>query len=163
MAAVVAATAQQSATERDTVMSSNVLVVGAISPKTQAAVTGVVKGLERAFNTKDAVALGARFTEHASWTNAMGRRLDGREAIVAFSGPAMEGFLRDSFARYEVRKMLETGPGVIVVNVIQTPTDSAGEPVPGPQGVALYVITGQGEDWLIAAGQNMAVETSPAA
>ncbi|MEV7284094.1 SgcJ/EcaC family oxidoreductase [Streptomyces sp. NPDC093252] len=143
-------------------MTSEFLVVGAISAQVRDAVTGVVKGLEDAFNTKDAVALGACFTEHASWTNAMGRRLDGREAIVEFSGPVLTGFLRDSFARYDVHKMLEAAPGVVVVNVVQTPTDSAGQPVAGPQGVALYVITGQGEDWLIAAGQNMAVEPASA-
>ncbi|QES47409.1 DUF4440 domain-containing protein [Streptomyces venezuelae] len=138
-------------------MSTDILIVGTISPGTQAAVTAVVKGLEHAFNTKDPVALGEQFTEHASWTNAGGTRLDGRPAIVEFSGPAMKTFLRDSFARYDVAKMLEIAPEVIAVNVVQTRTDSAGNPVDGPQGATLYVITKEADSWRIAAGQNMAV------
>lgn len=144
-------------------MTSDILVVGAISPETQAAVTGVVKDLEKAFNAKDPVALGAQFTEDASWTNAKGTRLDGREAITEFSAPALKSFLRDSFARYDVVKMLEIRPDVIAVNVEQTPTDSAGDPVPAPRGVTLYVITRQADGWYIAAGQNMAVDLPPAA
>ncbi|MEU2869705.1 hypothetical protein ABZ769_10905 [Streptomyces olivoreticuli] len=34
----------------------------------------------------------------------MGTRLDSREAIAAFSAPAMKGFLRDVYARYDVVK-----------------------------------------------------------
>ncbi|MFD3542535.1 SgcJ/EcaC family oxidoreductase [Streptomyces sp. NPDC058662] len=143
-------------------MTSDILVVGTFSPETQAAVTRVVKGLEKAFNTKDPVALGEQFTEHASWTNARGTRLDGREAIAEFSARAMKGFLRDSFAQYDVVKMLEIAPGVIAVNVAQTPTDSAGNPVDGPRGVTLYVIAKQVDGWHIAAGQNMAVDPPPA-
>ncbi|MFD5558994.1 SgcJ/EcaC family oxidoreductase [Streptomyces sp. NPDC127068] len=144
-------------------MTRDILVVGAISAEAQAAVTGVVKGLEAAFNAKDPVALGEQFTEHASWTNARGTRLDGREAIVEFSAPAMKSFLQDSFARYDVLKMLEIAPGVIAVNVAQTPTDGAGIPVHGPQGATLYVIVEQVDGWHIAAGQNMAVEPPSAA
>ncbi|MFJ4686960.1 SgcJ/EcaC family oxidoreductase [Streptomyces sp. NPDC088789] len=144
-------------------MTSDILGVGAISPEAQAAVAGVVKGLENAFNAKDPVALGEQFAEHASWTNAKGTRLDGREAIVEFSAPAMKGFLRDAFARYDVLKMLEIAPGVIAVNVAQTPTDSAGNPVQGPRGATLYVIAEQADGWYIAAGQNMAVDPPAAA
>ncbi|MEU1212534.1 SgcJ/EcaC family oxidoreductase [Streptomyces sp. NPDC005790] len=138
-------------------MTSDILVVGTISPETQAAVTGVVKGLEKAFNAKDPVGLSVQFTEHASWTNVKGTRLDGREAIAEFSASAMRSFLRESFARYDVLKMLQIAPGVIAVNVAQTPTDSAGTPVRGPQGATLYVIAEQSDGWHIAAGQNMAV------
>ncbi|MDH6223540.1 MULTISPECIES: SgcJ/EcaC family oxidoreductase [Streptomyces] len=144
-------------------MSHDVLVVGTLPPETRAAVTGVVKALEEAFNAKDPVALGAQFTEHASWTNARGTRLDGRAAITEFGAPAMKGFLRDSFARYDVVKMLEVTPGVIAVNVVQTPTDRAGDPVPGPRGATLCVIAEQPEGWRIAAGQNMAVDPPSAA
>ncbi|MET9922761.1 SgcJ/EcaC family oxidoreductase [Streptomyces sp. NPDC006435] len=138
-------------------MTSDILVVGTISPETRAAVTGVVKGLEKAFNEKDPVALGGQYAESASWTNAKGTRLDGRTAIVEFSAPALKSFLRDSFARYDVAKMLAIAPGVIAVNVVQTPTDSTGEPVDGPWGATLYVIAEQTDGWRIVAGQNMAV------
>ncbi|MDK0524411.1 SgcJ/EcaC family oxidoreductase [Streptomyces sp. ML-6] len=138
-------------------MTSDILVVGTISPETRAAVTGVVKGLEKAFNEKDPVALGEQYAENASWTNAKGTRLDGRKAIVEFGAPALKSFLRDSFARYDVVKMLAITPDVIAVNVVQTPTDSTGGPADGPWGATLYVIAEQTDGWRIVAGQNMAV------
>ncbi|GGP89125.1 hypothetical protein GCM10010140_18680 [Streptosporangium pseudovulgare] len=138
-------------------MTDDVLVVGEISRETRAAVTGVVKALEEAFNTKDPIALSEQFAERTSWSNAMGTRLDGREAIVEFSVPAMKGFLGESYARYDVVKLLEIAPEVIAVNVAQTPTDRAGEPVEGARGATLYVISRQPDGWKIVAGQNTAV------
>ncbi|GHI82759.1 SgcJ/EcaC family oxidoreductase [Streptomyces xanthophaeus] len=143
-------------------MTNEILVVGAISAEVQAAVTGVVKDLERAFNAHDALALGEQFALEASWTNAMGTRLDGREAITEFSGPALKGFLRDSYARYDVVKLLEIVPGVIAANVHQTPTDSSGNPVEGARGVTSYVIAEQPDGWKIVVGQNSAVNAPPA-
>lgn len=139
-------------------MTNDVLLVGDISDETRAAVTGVVKALEQAFNTKDAAALAGQFAERTSWSNAMGTRLDGRAAIEEFSGPAMKNFLRDSYARYDVVKLLEIAPGVIAVNVAQEPTDAAGTPVAGARGATLYVIAREPDGWKIVAGQNTAVE-----
>ncbi|WP_318199394.1 SgcJ/EcaC family oxidoreductase [Streptomyces sp. SCL15-4] len=139
-------------------MTSDILVVGTVSPEARAAVTGVVKSLEKAFNEKDPIALGEQFAERASWTNARGTRLDGREEITEFSTVAMKSFLGDSFARYDVVKLLEVAPDVIAVNVVQTPTDSTGSPVDGPRGATLYVLARQVDGWHIVAGQNMAVD-----
>lgn len=141
---------------------NDILVVGDIPAQTRAAVTGVVKALEKAFNAKDPVALSEQFAQRTSWTNAMGTRLDSREKIAEFSAPAMKDFLRDSYARYDVVKLMEIAPGVIAVNVVQTPTDSAGTPVEGARGVTLYVIARQPDGWKIVAGQNMAVKAPPA-
>ncbi|MFB6812937.1 SgcJ/EcaC family oxidoreductase [Streptomyces sp. NPDC056347] len=139
-------------------MTSGILVVGTIPPGTQDAVIGVVKGLEKAFNEKDPVALGGQYAEYASWTNARGTRLDGRQEIFESGAVALKSFLRDSFARYDVVKMLEAAPGVIAVNVVQIPVDSAGRAVDGTQGATLYVIAEQADGWHIVAGQNMAVD-----
>lgn len=143
-------------------MADEILVVGSIPATTRAAVTGVVKDLEKAFNAHDPVALSEQFAHQASWTNAMGTRLDGRAAIAEFSGPAMKGFLRDSYARYDVVKLLEIAPEVIGVNVRQTPTDRSGDPVAGPHGVTTYVIARQRDGWRIVVGQNSAVDAPPA-
>ncbi|WP_395106791.1 SgcJ/EcaC family oxidoreductase [Actinomadura sp. SCN-SB] len=143
-------------------MVSDVLVVGEIPPETQEAVTGVVKALEKAFNTKDPIALSEQYAEETSWSNARGVRLDGRQAIAESGAPAMKGFLRDSYARYDVVKLLEIAPDVIAVNVRQTPTDSAGSPIQGTGGVTLYVIARRGSGWKIVAGQNTPVEPAPA-
>lgn len=143
-------------------MTNDTLAVGAISPETRAAVTRVVKRLEEAFNSKDAIALSEQFAQRTSWSNAMGKRLDDRETIAGFSAPAMKGFLRDSYARYEIVKLLEIAPEVIAVNVAQTPTDRAGNPVEGAHGATLYVIAKQAGDWKIVAGQNTAIDAPPA-
>ncbi|WP_327681566.1 SgcJ/EcaC family oxidoreductase [Kitasatospora sp. NBC_00458] len=143
-------------------MTNGVLVVGAVPAEVLEAVTGVVADLEKAFNTKDATALGERFGEQASWTNARGVRLDGRAEITGFSRPAMEGFLRDSYARYEVEKILAIAEDVVAVNVAQTPTDAAGTPVEGAHGAALYVVARQADGWKIVAGQNNAVDAPSA-
>ncbi|MEU5980066.1 SgcJ/EcaC family oxidoreductase [Streptomyces sp. NPDC047315] len=140
-------------------MTNEVLVVGAVSPQVREAVSGVVKALEEAFNAKDPSALSEQFAVEASWSNAMGTRLDGREAIAEFSAPALKGFLRDSFARYDVVKLLEVAPGVIAVNVVQTPTDATGGPTDGLRGSTLYVVAERPEGWKIVAGQNTAVST----
>ncbi|MFI9720595.1 SgcJ/EcaC family oxidoreductase [Streptomyces sp. NPDC052396] len=138
----------------------NTLVVGAISPETRSAVTAVVEDLERAFNAKDPIALSECFSERTSWTNAIGKRLDGRALIAEFSAPAMKGFLSGVYARYEVVKLLEIAPEVIAVNVAQTPTDAAGEATDGARGVTLYIIARRKDGWKIVAGQNTAVEPS---
>ncbi|MFF2039909.1 SgcJ/EcaC family oxidoreductase [Kitasatospora sp. NPDC058170] len=143
-------------------MAKDAQPAGAVPTRTQAEVAGVVRGLEKAFNDKDPVALAGWFAERTSWTNARGTRLDGRAAIAEFSAPAMKGFLSDSYARYEVVKLLEIAPEVIAVNVAQTPTDADGNPVEGARGAALYVVARQEEGWRIVAGQNNAVE-APAA
>lgn len=138
-------------------MPNEVLVVGTVSWQIQEAVSAVVKALEEAFNTKNPIALGEQFATEASWSNAMGTRLDGRAAITESSAPALKGFLSESFARYEITKLLEIVPGVIAVNVVQTPTDAAGTPVDGVWGSALYVIAERPDGWRIVAGQNTAV------
>lgn len=147
--------------EKGTTMTSDVLVTGDISPQTQDAVTSVVAALEKAFNTKDPVALSEQFAHETSWSTARGTRLDSRAAIAEFSAPAMTGFLRDSYARYDVVKLLQIAPEVIAVNVVQTPTDSAGTPVDGPHGATLYVIARRADGWKIVAGQNTAVDAPP--
>ncbi|MFI0410071.1 SgcJ/EcaC family oxidoreductase [Actinomadura sp. 3N508] len=145
--------------ERGTVMTDgDILVVGEISAETQAAVTGVVKALEKAFNVKDPIALSEQFARQTSWTNAMGTRLDGRESIAESGAPALKGFLRDSYARYDVVKLLEIAPEVIAVTVAQTPTDESGNPVEGAHGATLYVIAKRTDGWKIVAGQNTAIE-----
>ncbi|ASU82038.1 DUF4440 domain-containing protein [Nocardiopsis gilva YIM 90087] len=143
-------------------MTDGILVVGDISARAQAAVTGVVKALEKAFNAKDPIALSEQFALRTSWSNAMGTRLDDRRSIAESAAPAMEGFLCDSYARYDVVKLLEIAPNVIAVSVAQTPTDSSGNPIEGAWGATLYVISEQEEGWKIVAGQNTAVESSSA-
>lgn len=139
-------------------MAKDILVVGDVPADVREAVVGVVKGLERAFNENDAAALGEQYSEDASWTNALGRRLDGRAEIAGFAAPALESFLKDSRARYDVVKLLAVAPEVVAVNVEQTPVDAAGDPIDDKHGRALYVIARRPDGWKIVAGQNNAID-----
>ncbi|MBZ4320892.1 SgcJ/EcaC family oxidoreductase [Streptomyces huiliensis] len=126
-----------------------------------AAVRDVVRGLQDAFNAKDALALGECYARNATWTNAMGKRITGREEIVETSRKVFP-VLPDQPVRYEVVRMFAIRPEVIAVNVLQTPVSPAGDPVEGAKGAPLYVVSKEADGWKIIAGMNGFV-TDPAA
>ncbi|MDG4534291.1 SgcJ/EcaC family oxidoreductase [Streptomyces sp. AV19] len=129
-----------------------------LTPETEEAVRTVVRDLQDAFNAKDADALGAVYSKDATWTNAMGARADGREAI-AEAARRVFPVLADQFARYEVVRMLPIRDDVIAVTVHQEPVTRDGEPAGGPKGAPLYVISREEDGWKISAGSNMAVNS----
>ncbi|MFE6309359.1 SgcJ/EcaC family oxidoreductase [Nocardiopsis sp. NPDC057823] len=134
------------------------MTVGPITDTDRTDATATIHALQDAFNTNDPHALGALYTDHASWTNAAGTRLDGRTQITAFAEKAMTGPLADSRARYDVVKLLALSPDLIAANVHQTPVDTTGHPAPGPHGRALYILARTPHGWRIAAGQNTAID-----
>ncbi|CAL9355786.1 hypothetical protein SUDANB121_00570 [Nocardiopsis dassonvillei] len=134
------------------------LTAGPITHTDRTDAIAAVHALEHAFNTNDPHALGALYTDQASWTNAAGTRLDGRDQITAFAAKAMTGFLAHSRARYEVVKLLALTPDVIAANVHQNPVDATGRPTQGAHGRALYILTRTPRGWRIAAGQNTAID-----
>ncbi|WP_107082136.1 YybH family protein [Streptomyces caatingaensis] len=127
-----------------------------ITPATEEAVRGVVRDLQDAFNAKDAEALGAVYAQDATWTNVMGVRADGREAIAEAARAAFP-MLAGQFVRYEVVRMLPVRPDVVAVNVLQHPVTEAGEPVEGAKGAPLYVVSREADGWKISAGSNTLV------
>ncbi|GAA2914090.1 hypothetical protein GCM10020221_07230 [Streptomyces thioluteus] len=127
-----------------------------LTPETEEAVRGVVRDLQDAFNAKDADALGAVYARDATWTNVMGMRADGREAIAEAARKVFP-VLADQFVRYEVLRMSPVRPDVIVVNVLQHPVTESGEPVEGAKGAPLYVISAEEDGWKISAGVNVLV------
>lgn len=134
------------------------MTAGPLTPADHDGALAAVHALEHAFNTNDPDALGALYTDHASWTNAAGTRLDGAAEITAFARKAMAGPLADSRARYEVVKLLSLAPDLIAANVHQAPVDAAGHPARGAHGRALYILSRTPRGWRIAAGQNTAID-----
>jgi uncharacterized protein (TIGR02246 family) len=116
-------------------------------------VRALVQSFEDAFNAHDPVALGDHFADDALWTNAAGRRMRGRDAIVAF-GREVVPRLADAYARYEVVDLLEIGPDVVAAHVAQRPVDAEGHPTDAPGASAVYVFARRGDDWRIVVGQN---------
>ena len=116
----------------------------------------LVQSFEDAFNDHDPVALGRHFAEDSLWTNAAGRRIRGRDAVIAF-GKEVTPRLANAFARYEVVDVLEIRPDVVAVHVAQTPVDSDGTATEAPHAGAVYVFAQDGDGWRIVVGQNTIV------
>ncbi|MEV2277364.1 SgcJ/EcaC family oxidoreductase [Nocardiopsis sp. NPDC049922] len=113
----------------------------------------LVQSFEDAFNAHDPVALGGHFAADSLWTNALGRRVRGRDAVIVLNEEVMPK-LADAYARYRVAEVLEIRPDVVAVHVAQTPADADGAPAEGPGGSAVYVFARGEEGWRIVVGQN---------
>lgn len=97
----------------------------------------------------------ASFRHDAVWTTAMGKRLQGREEIAAFTGRVLPGAMRESTATYEVVHTVLVRPDVAVINVRQRPVTHDGDLLKGePQGHPTYVVAREEGRWLIVSGQN---------
>jgi uncharacterized protein (TIGR02246 family) len=101
----------------------------------------------------------ALFAERSVWTTAHGKRIVGRDAIHAFTERVLPGAMRESTARYDVDRIAFLRPDVAVVSVDQRPVTLSGDPLEGvPEGRPTYVLTREGDEWLIAAAQNTQVK-----
>jgi uncharacterized protein (TIGR02246 family) len=89
---------------------------------------------------------------------AHGKRIVGRDAIHAFTETVLPGAMRESTARYDLERIAFLRPDVAVVSVRQRPVTLAGAPLEGaPEGRPTYVLTREGDGWLISAAQNTQV------
>jgi uncharacterized protein (TIGR02246 family) len=123
-----------------------------------AAIEALVTRLQAAQQAEDVEGFMQLFAERSVWTTAHGKRIVGREAIRAFTESVLPGAMKDSTARYDVERIAFLRPDVAVVNVRQRPVTLAGEPLAGaPEGRPTYVLTREGEQWLISAAQNTQV------
>ncbi|WP_017601841.1 SgcJ/EcaC family oxidoreductase [Nocardiopsis lucentensis] len=113
----------------------------------------LVQSFEDAFNAHDPVALGEHFAVDSLWTNVTGKRMRGREAVIA-TGREVMPKLADSYARYRVVDVLEIRPDVVAVHVAQSPVSADGLPADAPHASAVYVFARGADGWEIAVGQN---------
>ena len=124
-----------------------------------AAIQAFVARLEAAQQAEDVVGFMALFAEHSVWTTAHGKRIVGRDAIHAFTERVLPGAMQESTARYDVERIAFLRPDVAVVSVDQRPVTLSGDPLEGvPEGRPTYVLTREGDEWLIAAAQNTQVK-----
>jgi len=98
------------------------------------------------------------FRSDAIWTTGGGRRLTGRDEISAFTHQVLPGAMKDATATYEVLHVLFIRPDVVAVRVRQRPVTRTGQPIRGQnEGSPLYVMSREGGQWRIVAGQNTTV------
>ncbi|MEX4008576.1 YybH family protein [Neoaquamicrobium sediminum] len=119
----------------------------------KAAAHALVNAMQEAFNAKDATALAHNLANDASWTNALGVRVRGRQEIEKLAR-AMMTRNRSNFARYEIIDVVPVRTDVGVVNLLQVPTDASGRELPEPGATPIYVIAREADGWKIVAGQN---------
>jgi uncharacterized protein (TIGR02246 family) len=112
----------------------------------------VISSLEAAFNRHDPVAISEHFAEEAAWATVMGKELAGREEIAEFGRSIIEN-LANSYARYDITRLVALAPDVVAVRTRQHPIDADGAPTDAPGGAGLYVIARRGDSWRIVAGQ----------
>ncbi|WP_116248393.1 SgcJ/EcaC family oxidoreductase [Nocardiopsis sp. FIRDI 009] len=116
----------------------------------------LVQSFEDAFNAHDPVALGGHFAADSLWTNAVGKRMRGRDAVIASGREALPR-LADAHARDRVVDVLEIRPDAVAVHVAQSPVDADGAPTDAPRASAVYVLARGTDGWEIAVGQNTIV------
>jgi uncharacterized protein (TIGR02246 family) len=120
-----------------------------------AAVHRLVADLQAAQQHESVDDFVALFRHDAVWVTAMGKRLEGRDQIAAFTARVLPGAMRESTASYEVLHTVFVRPDVAVVGVRQRPVSLTGEVLEDePQGHPTYVVAREEGRWLIVSGQN---------
>lgn len=113
----------------------------------------LVRGVQDAFNAREPAALAANFAEITAWTGVAGKRMNSRSEIDSFAREVMPR-MGDSQVRYAITNLLAIAHNLLVINVLQTPTDHDGNPVEGARGFTIYIAAPMSDGWKIVAGQN---------
>lgn len=124
-----------------------------ITDETRQAAESVVRSLQDAFNAHDPIALSEHYAEEAALGTVMGQELAGRAEVAEFALGLVDQFA-DSYARYDITRLVELAPDVVAVRAIQTPVDAAGNEVDGPKAASLWVVAPRPGGWKIVAQQN---------
>ncbi|MFJ5259837.1 SgcJ/EcaC family oxidoreductase [Streptomyces sp. NPDC088387] len=105
--------------------------------------------------------LPALHAENLVIVNLAGRRLFGRDAFASAMAEALSSPLKDIRTSLEVDDIRFTTPDVAIVSLTKTVHDeryaAAGSSELPSVGVMTYVLTRQGDDWLIALAQTTPV------
>ncbi|MGW5732955.1 MULTISPECIES: SgcJ/EcaC family oxidoreductase [Streptomyces] len=106
--------------------------------------------------------LPALHAENLVIVNLAGRRLFGRDAFASAMAQALSSPLKDIRTSLEVDDIRFTTPDVAIVSLTKTVYDERHESESTSElpsvGVMTYVLTRQGDDWLIALAQTTPVQ-----
>ncbi|HYF02774.1 MAG TPA: SgcJ/EcaC family oxidoreductase, partial [Patescibacteria group bacterium] len=120
----------------------------------------IIAKMEEAHNQKDPELLANLFADNAVFVNAVGARLQGRDAIYKSTMRVMKTFLAKSYARYEIAGIRFIKKDVAIAEINQRPISAEGDFLKGEtQGIPTYILTKNAElgEWKIVAGQNTLV------
>ena len=113
--------------------------------------------VQRTQRARDAEGFLALFHPDAVWTTAHGKVLIGFDAIAEFTRAVLPGARWDGEVTYEAVHTQFLRPDVAAVKVRQVHHSAAGD----TEGAPLYVLTRNGDRWLLHVGQNTEVRTGP--
>jgi uncharacterized protein (TIGR02246 family) len=129
-----------------------------VSTEDEAAIRRIVADVQTAYNTNDAQLMNPHFAADASVVTALGKRIDGIDALREFTEKAMAGVLRQEYVRYDVTDVRFVRPDVALAYKHATATDSEGRPLELDHSmIALYVLVKEDGRWQVAARQNTLV------
>ena len=122
------------------------------------AVTGIVARIRNATQNELVDDFLALFRPDAIWTTGGGKRLIGIDEIAAFTRRVLPGGMTGLTMTMEVLHVLFIRPDVAAVKVRQLYASADGVPKPDEgEGTPLFVMSKEGDDWLLAACQNTPV------
>ena len=120
-----------------------------------AAIRRFVQIVENVQWQRNADAFIALFTPDAVWTNPVGRRLVGIDAIAAFTRQGLAAAPADVFATYELEHVSFLADDVAAVNVRSRAVRADRSIIAGePDGAKLYVLVRRQGEWWLAVGHN---------
>jgi len=124
------------------------------------AVYAVVAALQHAQQNELVDEFARLFLPDAVWTTAHGLRLEGADAIHAFTGKVLPGAMKHGMATYTPERLFFITPDVVAVNILQQPVTLTGEiSDAAPQGRPMQILYRTQDGWKIAAAQNTQVAT----
>lgn len=119
------------------------------------------RSIVEAWNANDAEAFGAFFTEDADYIVYFGKRLQGREAIVAEHREVFATFLKGSKLYSDVTDVRFLSPGIAVAHTLGTSTTHGGRKPPASRNaIQTFVLVKQPDGaWRITAFQNTRIKS----
>jgi uncharacterized protein (TIGR02246 family) len=128
------------------------------------AIREVVNQFVEAWNSHDAHAFAAVFTEDADFTNWRGTGASGRAKIEEFHAPRFATIFKNSTLKYSDIKIRFLRPDVAAVDVrwgMTGATDAQGNPLPDREGLLDFVMTKDTGKWEIAVMHNLDLTALP--
>ncbi|NNH71605.1 SgcJ/EcaC family oxidoreductase [Nocardia uniformis] len=121
----------------------------------RAAIERIIGTVQTAFNTNDAELLVSDLAQNALVGNAVGMLAQGRDAVHAASEIGFAGFLKDQYARYDIKSIVFPQPNTALAHKVAYETTADGELVDTePAMIALYVLVKENGRWWVVARQN---------
>ena len=134
------------------------------SPRDEEAIRKSLADFIGAWNKHDAKAFSMVFAEDADFTNVRGMSAHGRAEVEKFHAPRFATTFKDSHQKITETKIRFIKPDVAAVDARWEMTgakNSEGQDIPLRKGLLNFVMTKEGDKWLITVMHNMNLPESP--